>query len=85
MQRDAEDGKTIGWAVNMTASNEEEFIQAFKKISEVEGVEWVGCPAEEETYYSDLIAYIPKGEYLVSELQDEARRIAEECKQLLRQ
>lgn len=84
-QRHVEEGRTAGYEVVMTCKNEREFLSAFDQIKEVEGVEWCGCPDETETYYSDLIAYLPKVPgILVSELHDDAKRIAKECKSILR-
>lgn len=81
-----EEGRTAGFDVVMTCKNEEEFLKAFDLIKEVDGVEWCGCPDETETHYSDLIAYLPKVPgILVSELQDEAKRIVKECKSILRE
>lgn len=85
MERVHKDGKTIGWAVDMTCKNEAEFRKIFNKISNVNGVEWCGCPTEEDSFYWDQIAYIPKKGMTVAELQDEARRIVKECKRALRQ
>lgn len=84
-QKYMEEGRTAGYEVIMTCKNEEEFRKSFDQIKEVDGIEWCGCPDETESHYSDLIAYLPKVPgLLVSELHEEAARIAKECRSILR-
>lgn len=77
------DRKTIGFAVNLRCRNENEFVEAYQKIKEVNGVEWCGCPDEDNTRYMDTVAYVDKGCYSVAELKVESQLIAKECKALL--
>ncbi|PAD72808.1 hypothetical protein [Paenibacillus campinasensis] len=85
VQKHKEEGRTAGFEVELICKSEAEFRKAFEEIKGVDGVRWCGCPVEEDEYYSDMIAYLPKVPgVLVSELQDEARAIARECKYILK-
>lgn len=70
--------------LRLVCKNETEFRTAFQRIQDIEGVDWVGCPHEDDNEYSDIIVHIRKGSGdTIKEIKDELTFIRSQINETL--
>ncbi|MNV12265.1 hypothetical protein D3C71_1028610 [compost metagenome] len=72
--------------LTLHCKNEEEFIETFKKIKDIDGVIWCGCPTiEDDGKYIDMVATVHRKNFDTnSEMFEQLKEIRIEIEQTLK-
>ncbi|MNQ86146.1 hypothetical protein D3C85_1013310 [compost metagenome] len=72
--------------LTLHCKNEEEFMEAWEKIKDIEGVVWCGCPAiEDDGKYIDMVASVHRKHFDTnSEMFEQRKEIREEIERALK-
>lgn len=72
-------------SIDLHCKNESEFMQVWEKIKHVDGVEWCGCPTEENGEYIDTVATVhKKGRMSIADTKAAIKEIRDEIKATLK-
>ncbi|MNJ89980.1 hypothetical protein D3C87_75690 [compost metagenome] len=71
--------------LTLHCKTEQEFLEAWEKIKDIDGVEWVGCPEQDDKVYIDMIAMVyRKGFDTNAEMFERQREIRDEIERALK-
>lgn len=70
--------------LTLHCKTEAEFLEAWEKIKDIDGVEWVGCPDHDDESYIDMVASFKRKNFDTnSEMYDQQREVRNEIERAL--